>query len=149
VTNFRFRLATLLKLREAARDARRQHLAQAYEAETALREQQARMADEMVVLRQNQHRAAGPGPVAVDHLVETQRYQLVLTTQRQVIEEREKLVAAEIERRRQALLEAERDVRTLEKLRQKQHQRHADDQSRRQVKQLDEIAQRAKREDGS
>ena len=45
---FRFRLATLLRLRVAARDRRRAHLAQAYEAEDVLQQRQGELADEVV-----------------------------------------------------------------------------------------------------
>jgi flagellar export protein FliJ len=56
-------------------------------------------------------------------------------------------VGAEIERRREVLVEADRDVRVLEKLREKQTERHRYEENRREIRQLDEVAQlRATRE---
>ena len=49
-------------------------------------------------------------------------------------------MAAEIERRRQALVEADREVRVLEKLRQRQAEQHRRDEDLREVKRLDEVA---------
>ena len=69
-----------------------------------------------------------------------QRYEVTLRAyEKQALEQR-KRVAAEIERRREALLAANRDVRVLEKLREHQLQRHRDDENRRDIKRLDEIA---------
>ena len=49
-------------------------------------------------------------------------------------------LAVEIDRRREALLDADRDVRTLEKLRESQFQAHREEESHQQAKLLDEAA---------
>jgi flagellar FliJ protein len=51
-------------------------------------------------------------------------------------------VATEIEKRREALVDADRDVRSLEQLREAQLERHREEQERRQMKVLDEVALR-------
>ena len=51
-------------------------------------------------------------------------------------------MAEEIERRRQTLVQANRDVRVLEKLREKQAGRHRQEEDRRETKVLDEVAGR-------
>jgi flagellar export protein FliJ len=102
---------------------------------------------EMGWLRERCRRAAGPGAIDVDQLIEAQRYELNLRAQQRQLEQQRQAVAAEIERRRQALVAANRDVRVLEKLRDKQAVRHQQDENRRDIKLLDEVAQqRAARE---
>ncbi len=145
---FEFRLATLLQLREATRDERRAALAEAYHVDDLLRRQQEELAGELSGLEKLCRVVSGPGTVDVDRLVEAHRYKLALRFQGQTLDRQRQAVAAEIKRRRQALVEANRDVRVLEKLREKQAARHRADQDQRQRKQLDEIAlQRALRED--
>ena len=140
MAEFKFRLATLLRLRETTRDERRAELAAAYRTDQNLQQQLARLAVELEELKAVSRRAAGPGKVDVDQLVEAQRYQRTLESrQRQIIEERTSL-AVEIERHRQTLLAADREVRTLEKLRETRHARHRQDENRREIKQLDEVA---------
>ena len=140
MAEFKFRLATLLRLRETTRDERRAELAAAYRTDQNLQQQLARLAVELEELKTVSRRAAGPGKVDVDQLVEAQRYQRTLESrQRQIIEERTSL-AVEIERHRQTLLAADREVRTLEKLREMRHAHHLHDENRREIKQLDEVA---------
>jgi flagellar FliJ protein len=144
---FKFRLATLLRLREATRDERRAELAEAYRADDLLQEHLHRVGRELNWLRTQCRKFAGPGTVDVDRLVEAQRYELTLRVQRTQLTGQRQTVGAEIDRRRQALLAADRDVRLLEKLREKQARRHLQEENRREIKQLDEVAgQRSTRE---
>jgi flagellar FliJ protein len=141
MAKFRFSMATLLRLREAARDDRRAELAEALRAHDTLGLWIERAQAEVEQLHGACRRAAGPGPVDVDRLAAAQRYELLLRAKlRQLHAQRDQL-APEIERRRQALVYADRDVRVLEKLRENQHQRHQADAERQQVKLLDEVAQ--------
>jgi flagellar export protein FliJ len=53
-----------------------------------------------------------------------------------------------MEHRRVALAEANREVRVLEKLRDRQHERHRQEENRQEIKELDEVAgRRAVREE--
>jgi len=140
MAEFKFRLATLLRLRETTRDERRAELATAYRADQVLQRQLARLNAELDELKAAARRAAGPGKVNVEQLVEAQRYQRTIESRQGQVNEELAALAAEIERRRQALLAAEREVRTLEKLRETRHARHRQDENRREIKQLDEVA---------
>jgi flagellar FliJ protein len=142
MAKFKFRLATLLRLRESARDERRAELAEAYRVDDLLRQRFDELSAELEAARQQCRRAAGPGTVDVDRLLEAQRYELTLRFQQGQLEQQRKAVAAEIERRRAALVEANREVRVLEKLRDNQSDRHRQEEGRREIKQLDEVAQR-------
>ena len=141
MSKFKFRLSTLLRLREAARDERRAELAEAYRVDDTLRQQLQRTDQELQSLRAQRRQGMQPGAVDVDRLVESQRYEMTLSAQRlQIVRQRE-TVQGEIERRRQVLVEANRDVRVLENLRDKQAGQHRQQEERREMKRIDEVAQ--------
>lgn len=138
---FKFRLATLLRIREATRDQRRGALAEAYRVDELLRGQLEQNENELEQLKSHCRRVVGPGEVNVDRLAEAQRYELTLRRQEAHILRQREAVAHEIERRRQALIEADREVRVLEKLREKQAESHRREEEYREAKRLDEVAQ--------
>ncbi len=144
---FNFRLKTLLRLREAARDERRADLAQAYEAEQILTRQTEKLEGEIHAARQQVRLSAAPGGIDVDTLLATHRYELVLGAQRQLLHEQSEQLSAEIQRRRQALVEADREVHVLEKLRQRQLERFKREEGKREMKRIDEVASRRRREE--
>lgn len=137
---FTFRLATLLRLREAARDERQAQLAEAFRIADSIQERIAELNRELDDLKRQQ--TAQPGRVDVDRLVAAHRYEMVLRIEQHQNEEQRTAVLAEIERRREALTAANREVRTLEKLRETQQQRHRFEEERQLMKELDEIAGR-------
>jgi flagellar protein FliJ len=139
---FKFRLATLLRIREALRDERHVALAEAYHADDVLRERQEALAAELNGLKGVCRQAVAPGQVDVDGLLEAQRYEMTLRAAGVQVAQHRTQLGAEIERRRQALVEANRDVRVLEKLREHQADRHRDEEAHREVKLLDEVAGR-------
>ena len=120
MARFTFRLATLLRLRENERDQRRAELAQAYHADDILRQQDEDLERERIGLLAISREAAGPGAVDIDRLIQTQRYELLLKTHQQQLRRQREAVAAEIDRRRETLVRANREVRILENLREKQ-----------------------------
>jgi flagellar protein FliJ len=137
---FRFRLATLLRLREARRDERRSQLAEAQEAEQLILYRIAEIERELVELQRRTVDAARPGPINVDQLAESARYEMILKVERESADQQRQAVAAEVAKRREALVAADREVRVLEKLRDAQHERHRDDETRREAKLFDELA---------
>jgi flagellar FliJ protein len=142
MAKFKFRLATFLRLREATRDERRAELAEAYRVDDLLRQRQDTVGRELGWLKSQCRRAAGPGAVNIDQLVEGQRYELALKAQQSQLARQREAVAAEIQRRQQALVEANREVRVLEKLRERQALHHQQEENRQEIKQLDETAGR-------
>lgn len=141
MAKFNFRLATLLKLREAARDERRAQLAQAYQADATLHEELQRLAGMATQVSGLYQASAGPGVIDVDRLLEVQRHGVYLNAQLQYLQKQREAVAAEVERRRAVLAEANRQVKVLENLRDRQLARHREEDNRRQIKQMDESAQ--------
>jgi len=139
---FKFRLTSLLRLREAARDERRRHLAEALRAESVLNEHRGGIERELLVLQRQARAATEPGTIDVDQLIESQRYEASLRVQAAIMTQQAAQLEAEIESRRQALVAADREVRVLEKLRQRDHEQFRFEQARREGKQMDEIASR-------
>jgi flagellar FliJ protein len=140
MARFKFRMATLLKLREAARDERRTELAQAYRADDVLGKNLEQVKTELIALEDRCRKAAGPGAIDIDRLIEAQRYEIILKVQQRSLNEQRGKLAAEIERRRVALLAANREVRILEKLREHQIEQHNQAENRLDIKRLDEVA---------
>lgn len=141
MAKFKFRLATYLRLREWVRDQRQSQLAQAYRADQVILQEGKRLEEESAGLVERMRQAAGPGPLHVDRLLDAQRYQLVLRAQQHHLQQQHELVKTEIQRRRHALVEANRDVQVLERLRSRQHCQHRYQENRQQIRQLDEIGQ--------
>jgi flagellar FliJ protein len=140
---FQFRLKSLLSLREAARDERRAQLAEAYAAQRKLDERRQALEQDLEEHKQMCRAGILPGRIDVDRLLTANRYELVLRAELGVVAKHEQTLAVEIERRRQALVVADRDVRVLEKLRERELERFRREQARQETKQMDEIASRA------
>src|SRR5688572_1626486 len=135
---FRFRLATLQRLREADRDERRTQLADAQRAEDIVRARIVDIETELTRLRGQAARLSQPGLVNVDDLMEIERFEVLLAAERQAAVGQRQIVATEVERRREILVAADREVRVLERLRETQQQRHRQDTERDERKQMDE-----------
>lgn len=140
MATFQFRLATLLRLREATRDDRRAQLAEALYAEQLIVERIVALDAELADLKRQSLDAARPGRVNVDRLTDGTRYEMILKVERQTADQQRQAVADEVRKRREALVAADRDVKVFEKLRDTQAEQHRDEEARRESKRLDEIA---------
>lgn len=140
VARFQFRLAALERLREAVRDERRSQLAEAYRVADSLEAQKLQLSENLREL--SRMRSVPDGAIDVDKLLAASRYEAVVLMEQAQLDRQLAAVAVEIERRREALVAADREVRTLEKLREAQQTRHREDEERKLMKQLDEAALR-------
>lgn len=137
---FHYRLATMLRLRENERDRCRLELAEAQREEERIAARISQLNDELTRLERSLQKAVGPGRIDVLRLHHVQRHQQQLKADLQHAEAAQRAAAAEAERRRQMLLEADREVRTLEKHREQQLARHQAAELKLEIKQLDEQA---------
>jgi flagellar export protein FliJ len=140
MARFQFRLATLQRLREVVRDERRGQLAEALRMADSLVEQKRQVAENLSELARSRRISAGG--IDVERLLATSRYEAVLMLEQVNYERQLAAVAVEIEKRREALSAADRDVRTLEKLHESQRERHREEQEHAATKQMDEMALR-------
>jgi len=137
---FHFRLQTLLRMRIAERDQRRADLAKALRAEEVLRADEQRVVEEQANVAQRTRLLKSPGAADVDSLLQTHRYEAVLFSQRKQIASQLAQVQAEAERRRLLVVEADRQVRVLEMLRERQLAAYQQEVERQEIKQFDELA---------
>ncbi|MCI0360881.1 MAG: flagellar export protein FliJ [Planctomycetaceae bacterium] len=121
---FHFRLAAVLRLRLADRDQRRAELAAAERIEDTLLTQADALARERLQIVQRSRALASPGTADIDRLMATHRYVAALRAKAQELAEQLQAARIETERRRLVLVEANRQVRVLQKLREKQQAAH-------------------------
>ena len=112
---FQFRLDSLVRLREAVRDERRAQLAEAMRIQASLEGEMQQLRLKLDEARQMH--TAPRGAVDIDRLLVAERYEMVLLVEKLQIETQQASMNAEVEKRRQALVWADQDVRVLEKLR--------------------------------
>ncbi len=141
---FRFRLETLLKVRFDERDVARRNYAQALEAQQILNDQIRELEAELADIRTLTRTAAGPGQVDVDRLLRAHRYELLVVTRAQQLRQQATRVAEECERRRLQLMQADREVRLLEKLKERQLATFEYTEQQRENQLMDEVAQRVR-----
>lgn len=143
---FRFRLQTLERLRMAARDACREQLAEALRVDDRLREQQTELEAQVQLARSLQMVPAGHR-IDVDRLLQAQRYEASVTLEVRHVQDQRRQLTEEIERRRAALVEADREVKSLEKLKEARQAEHRQHEQRLEMKQMDEVAGRRRGEE--
>jgi flagellar export protein FliJ len=142
MSRYKFRLEAVLKVRGARRDQSRASLSEAFRAEQVLAENRAAVDQEQATLRDIQRAAATEPYLDVNRLLEAQQYDLVLRARQKELAQQEALLAIETERRRLALVEAERDVRVMELLNERHRRAHQRRGLLLETKQLDEVASR-------
>lgn len=140
MAKFRFRLSPLLKIREHVREERQGEFIKAQEAERIILEQLDRVRGEITNCMEMGRSAIQSGRISVDYLLALRRQEAFLLTQQHHADGQLKLVREEIERRRLALMEADREVKVLEKLRDKMEERHQQEERQVELKQMDEVA---------
>ena len=136
-------MATLLRLREATRDERRSLLAKSHRADEELIRQLNQLGTEQQRVRNESRESAQPGEVNVDRLLEADRCIVGLQILERGLRKQRESLAAEIERRRQSLVEADQDVQVLEKLQDRRRQGYRLEEERQHAKLLDEAALQA------
>ena len=139
---FQFRLTTLLAMHRSTRQERRAQLAEGLAAERAL--ELARADVEHELAEQGLSWAGLPirGPIDVERLSAADRYRKVLRARLATMAQDAAALATELDARQQALAAAEREVRVLDKLRERQHEQFRYEQTRREINAADEIATR-------
>jgi flagellar FliJ protein len=137
---FQFRLQSMLQLAESQRDERRREVAAAMEAVRVLQERHAEIDTEIQDVRRLKGAASLGENVRVDQLIDASRYELLLRSQQREIKNQQSQVDEELERRRLLLVEADRHVQTLEKLRERKRAEHQIEEDRAQQRLLDEVA---------
>jgi flagellar FliJ protein len=143
MAGFQFRLESVLKVRQSERRQRQLELAEALQAEHVVRLQITQLEQEQVAMRERCRSSVLPGAIDVDRWRDVQRYKVLLAARLQALELKVSQLEAEVERRRQVLVEADRQVRVLEQLRERKREEFVAEELRREVVTLDEVAGQA------
>jgi len=143
---FHFRLDSLLKIRENVRAEKQANLAKAYEAARIVEEKLGEIQSEIVHNGELGREAIQKGQINVNYLLALRRHEAFLLAQQSQIQNDLEQIRLEIERRRLALMEADREVKVLEKLREKMKAKHLREEALAELKQMDEIAGRTRKE---
>jgi flagellar protein FliJ len=139
MAGFKFRLKAVATLREQTRDRIAEAVAEVQEAQRIVTEQIAQLQREIdEALKQRQ--LASIGIVRIDRLLMVQRHQLMLEAQREQAMQQLRLLNEEYERRRALLVEAEKEVKAMDKLKETQKARWDEEQLAAEQKQIDEWA---------
>ena len=140
MARFRYRLETLLRLKIAARDQCRAQLAEVLQAEQQLKDQQAEIEQEIENTHGYVRQSSERGTLNLDLIAAAQREVLYLkgaSLEKQQLMQR---LLPHIQQRRQALIDADHEVRTLEKLKEQKYEQHLQREAAVEAKQMDEIA---------
>ncbi|MCL2348105.1 MAG: hypothetical protein FWC50_07560 [Planctomycetaceae bacterium] len=137
---FNFRLKPLQKIRENVRKERQTELAKALEAEAVIREKLEGIKHEIKATKEEGRRLAAGGEINVDDLIGLRRHEAFLLAQKTAMEEHLEKLLVEVERRRQAVIEADKEVRIMEKFHEKLKERYDSALEAKEIAGFDEIA---------
>jgi flagellar export protein FliJ len=136
-----FRLARVLRLRTRLREQAQEELREAAAALVTVRERIAAIAAAADASRAAEEAAAAKGMTAVE-LARFRAYEDARAAEIAALAEEAKRLGEEIERRRTALLERRRGERQLERLRERNEERHATEAAKNAAILLDDLARR-------
>lgn len=139
---FRFELQSVYRIKEHHRDLMREELAKANEALTILEEKKTELNSEIDSARGRRKSESAASEINVDRLISTQRYEHVLIRDVADLDEKIRMVQEELELRRQRLVEADREVKALDILRDHRHRAYEKQVLREEAAELDEVAAR-------
>ena len=137
---YQFRLRTLQKMREQKRDLAQRRLAQAKQQRAEIERSEQEVRDQLQGLEQHMRKAIAQQPVEVDRIMDGHRHQLSLQARLADLDSALAQATAEVAECRDKLVEADRDVKILEKLHQRQLTEHEKQQQAHEARQLDEAA---------
>ena len=135
---FIFRFDGLLRYRRNRRDLCRQLLAQAMEAQREAAEQRSALESSREAVLSEMRNLGQLKRISIDEMAVRRYYAGRLTVEWGLLARREHLIAQQITQCRQALMQADRDVKILEKLEERQREDHRYQQERRDALELEE-----------
>lgn len=138
---FVFRLEKVLGLRRSHRDRAREELAEAINVMQILEGQKNDLEETFAKQRMTRTAEAQSNQPRVDILLDGRKHELLTIAQQKQLDEKIQMVAEELENRRSKLVEADREVKVLERLRERDKENHHRDKLRFESKEMDEISQ--------
>ncbi|MDR0337627.1 MAG: flagellar export protein FliJ [Planctomycetaceae bacterium] len=136
---FRFRLEPLITIRDNILKEKQGELAKAYEARRIVEEKLQELKHE---LRENialGRQRLQTGTINIEFLLGTRRHEAYLNAQIEVVQKHLLQIDEEIERRRHAVLEANKELKIVEKLKEKRYDKYQKEEKQKETKLLDEM----------
>ncbi|MBC8876789.1 MAG: flagellar export protein FliJ [Planctomycetes bacterium] len=140
MSEFRFSLHSILKVRLAERDGRRAELEDVERSQLGLQRDMDRLAQELQQSRVHSRGFLSPGSIDIAHLQDCHSNEQTLRQKIDRLGRQKEQAAKKVEQCRAALLQADRQLRMLEKLSDKQRQAYRHDEEKRENRLLDELA---------
>jgi flagellar export protein FliJ len=137
---FRFRLEPLITIRDNTLKEKRGELAKAYEARRIVEEKQQELERELADNITAGRQRLQTGAINIEFLLGLRRHEAYLNAQIEVVRGHLRQIDEEIERRRNAVLEANKELNVIEKLKEKRHEKYQTEENRKETIRLDEIA---------
>ena len=138
---FKFRLEPLITIRDNELKERQEELAKAYNArhilEEALQTVEKQLANGLATARNLMQEGQ---TVNVEYLLGLRRQEMFLRANQDDLMKKIQIVDEEIERRRHAVVEANKELKKVEKLKEKRRQEYLEEEKKQETKAMDEIA---------
>jgi flagellar export protein FliJ len=138
---FKFRLEPLITIRSNVLKEQQAELAKAYDARRQIEELQGQINEQLTVNENEGRKLMQPGQaVNVNHLLGLRQQEMFLRADYQQLSERIKGIDEVIEMRRNAVMLANRNLKIIEKLKEKRREKHRLEELRKESALMDEIA---------
>ena len=138
---FTFRLEPLITIRDNELKERQAELAKAYEAQRILEEALKTVEKQLSEGIETTRSLTQEGQkVNVEFLLGIRRQEMFLRANQEDLIKKMKMVDEEIEQRRNAVVEANKELKTIEKLKEKNYEEYLEEENKKEVKIMDEIA---------
>lgn len=141
-----FSLQAVQQLREAERDQCRQQLAATRELQTRAEGTIVELRTRLAELRTAVRMALAPGTLEIGVLVDRAKQEQRLRELLRSEEQRRGELADRSQLQREALAASDREVRLLQRMSERQHQRRLNEQQRRESREIDDLASCAARQ---
>jgi len=140
---FKFRLEPLIKIRKNALQECQAALAKAYDERRILEEQLQEIENQLAEGTVTARNLMQPGQtVNVDYLLGIRRQEMFLLANQNALKHDIQRTDEKIERCRIAVVAANKEVKILEKLKEKRYEQHQEEEKREEIKAMDETAER-------
>ena len=142
---FKFRLEPLITIRDNVLKEKQGELAKAYEARRIAVEKLEEIQRDLAGTTEAGREMMQSGrAISVDYLLGLRRHEAYLNAQRDLVQKHIILIDEEIEKRRDAVMEANKELKIVEKLKEKQRERYLAEQARKKTVMMDEVATNGK-----
>jgi flagellar FliJ protein len=141
---FQFRLAPLITIRDNVLKEKQGELAKAYEARRIVEEKLYKIEQELNENQELGRRIVQSGNIRVDYLLGLRRQEMFLKAEQADMIQKRQMIDEEIERRRTEVIEADKNLKIIEKLKEKRYEKYQTEENRKETIMMDEIANRKK-----